>query len=119
MKLGLDQYVIELIPNTRRSRPARPSSSRNLQLRIWATCIQLCNWDRQLKGQLKIMEHDFPKSIGRPATDALLAAGYTRLEQLASLKENDIKQLHGVGPKAIKVLRAALAEKGLSFADDR
>jgi hypothetical protein len=65
------------------------------------------------------MEHDFPKSIGRPATDALLTAGYTRLEQLASVREIDIKRLHGVGPKAIKILRAMLAERGLSFADDQ
>jgi hypothetical protein len=63
------------------------------------------------------MEHDFPKTIGRPATHALLAAGYTRLEQLAGARERDIKQLHGVGPKAIRILRVTLAEKGLSFAD--
>jgi len=60
---------------------------------------------------------DFPKSIGRPATGALLAAGYTRLEQLTQVREADIKRLHGVGPKAIKILRETLAEKGLSFAD--
>jgi pimeloyl-ACP methyl ester carboxylesterase len=63
------------------------------------------------------LEHDFPKNIGRPATDALLAAGYTRLEQLTRVREADIKALHGVGPKAIKILRATLAEEGLSFAD--
>jgi hypothetical protein len=62
-------------------------------------------------------ESDFPKSIGRPATGALLAAGYTRLEQLTRVREVDIKRLHGVGPKAINILRATLAEKGLSFAD--
>lgn len=60
--------------------------------------------------------HDFPKSIGNPATDALLAAGYTRLEQLTRVKESDIKALHGVGPKALKILRETLAEKGLAFA---
>ncbi len=62
-------------------------------------------------------ESDFPKSIGRPATGALLAAGYTRLEQLTHIREADIKALHGVGPKAISILRAALAEKGWSFAE--
>jgi pimeloyl-ACP methyl ester carboxylesterase len=69
------------------------------------------------QGPLEEREHDFPKSIGRPATNALLAAGYTRLEQLARVREVDIKQLHGVGRKAIKILRAELAEKGLSFSD--
>jgi pimeloyl-ACP methyl ester carboxylesterase len=60
---------------------------------------------------------DFPKSIGRPATGALLAAGYTRLEQLTRIREADIKALHGVGPKAVTILRETLAEKGWSFAD--
>ncbi len=61
--------------------------------------------------------HDFPKGIGRPATGALLAAGYTRLEQLTHVTEADILKLHGVGPKAVRILRETLAEKGLSFAD--
>lgn len=60
---------------------------------------------------------DFPKSIGNPATRALLAAGYTRLEQLTRVQETDIQELHGVGPRAITILRAALAEKGLAFAE--
>ncbi len=68
-----------------------------------------------MKQQGEEREHDFPKGIGRPATGALLAAGYTRLEDLTMVREGDIKQLHGVGPKAINVLREALAEKGLSF----
>jgi hypothetical protein len=67
--------------------------------------------------QPEALEHDFPKNIGRPATDALLAAGYTRLEQLTRVRETDIKVLHGVGPKAIKILSSTLAEKGLSFAN--
>jgi len=71
----------------------------------------------QTHSQADGQESDLPKSIGRPATNALLAAGYTRLEQLTHVREVDIKQLHGVGPKAITILRAALAEKGLSFAD--
>ncbi len=67
------------------------------------------------KTQSEEPEHDFPKSIGRPATRALLGAGYTRLEQLTKVSEADIKQLHGVGPKAVTILRATLAEKGWSF----
>lgn len=71
------------------------------------------------KEQSAELAHDFPKGIGRPATGALLAAGYTQLEQLTRVREVDIKQLHGVGPKAIKILRATLAEKGLSFAGEQ
>ena len=56
-----------------------------------------------------------PRGIGRPATGALAEAGYTRLEQLAGLPERDVAGLHGVGPKAVRILREALAEHGLSF----
>jgi predicted flap endonuclease-1-like 5' DNA nuclease len=53
--------------------------------------------------------------IGAPATGALRLAGYTRLDQLAGVPERDLAQLHGVGPKALRILREALAERGLSF----
>ncbi|WP_324276534.1 DNA-binding protein [Blastococcus brunescens] len=57
----------------------------------------------------------FPRAIGRPATGALLAEGYTDLTQLDGLAEADLLTIHGVGPKAVSVLRAALAERGLSL----
>jgi len=56
----------------------------------------------------------FPK-IGSPATRALEAAGYTRLEQLTKLTEAELGQLHGMGPKALGILRETLKEKRLSF----
>lgn len=56
---------------------------------------------------------DLPRGIGAPATRALVAAGYTRLDQLAGVPERELKVLHGVGPKALGVLREALAERGL------
>jgi hypothetical protein len=57
----------------------------------------------------------FPRGIGRPATGALLAAGYTDLTQLDGMAEEDLLRMHGVGPKAVAVLREALAERGLSL----
>jgi dihydrofolate reductase len=62
------------------------------------------------------MESDLPTGIGKPAEQALAVAGYNRLEQLAQVSEKDILKLHGVGPKAVGLLRQALAAKGLSFA---
>ena len=59
--------------------------------------------------------HDLPSSIGRPARAALLAAGHTRLDQLAGVPERELAALHGVGPKAIRLLREALAERGLTL----
>jgi len=56
----------------------------------------------------------FPK-IGSPATRALEEAGYSHLEQLTKVAEADLGQLHGMGPKALGLLRDALKEKGLSF----
>ena len=58
--------------------------------------------------------NDFPK-IGAPATRALEAAGYSRLEQLTKISEAELGQLHGMGPKALGILRETLKEKGLSF----
>ena len=56
----------------------------------------------------------FPK-IGSPATRALEAAGYSHLEQLTKITEAEVAQLHGMGPKALGILRETLKEKGLSF----
>lgn len=58
-----------------------------------------------------------PAGIGRPATRALALAGYTRLEQLTQVTERDLLKLHGVGPKAVRILRERLGEQGLAFRD--
>jgi hypothetical protein len=59
-------------------------------------------------------EPDFPK-IGAPATRALLGAGYTSLRQLAGVSRSELAALHGMGPKALGILQAALEEQGLSL----
>ena len=64
-------------------------------------------------------ESDLPMGLYEPAKRALVGAGYVRLEQLTRISEAELKQLHGVGPKAINLLRSALDEKGLSFADGK
>ncbi|GAY07090.1 DNA-binding protein [Pseudonocardia sp. N23] len=58
---------------------------------------------------------DLPRGIGRPATRALVLAGYTRLAQLDEVPATDLLALHGVGPKAIRVLTEALAERGMAL----
>jgi len=53
--------------------------------------------------------------IGGPARDALEVAGVTRLDQLPAWTEKELLALHGVGPKAVRILREALAERGQAF----
>lgn len=57
---------------------------------------------------------NFPR-IGAPATRALEAAGYTNLKQLTRVTEAELAQLHGMGPKALGILREALKAQGLAF----
>lgn len=57
---------------------------------------------------------DLP-DIGRPAAGALTQAGVTGLEQVSQWSERQLLALHGVGPKAIRILRQALAERGMTF----
>ncbi|WUI02574.1 hypothetical protein OHR68_12460 [Spirillospora sp. NBC_00431] len=51
---------------------------------------------------------DLPKAIGGPATRALTGAGITTLAQVADLTDAELLAMHGVGPKAVRILREAL-----------
>lgn len=68
-----------------------------------------------MEGTPSNTEHDFPSSIGNPAQQALLAAGYQRLQDLTSATEQDLLKLHGFGPKALRILRETLAAQGKNF----
>jgi hypothetical protein len=57
---------------------------------------------------------DLPK-LAAPARRALIAAGYSRLQQLTEVEESEVMRLHGMGPNALETLRNALRERGLSF----
>jgi hypothetical protein len=61
------------------------------------------------------VDPDMPGGLAAPARRALAEVGYSRIEQLTSATEAEVRQLHGVGPKAIEQIRRALAAKGLSF----
>ncbi len=64
-----------------------------------------------------VAETDFPRGLSKPAQRALAAAGYVRLEQLTTVRAAELLKLHGMGPKALGLLRRALEASGLSFAD--
>lgn len=61
-------------------------------------------------------QSDLPAGLASPARRALAAAGMNRLEQLATLSEDELLKLHGMGPKAIRIIQQAMAERGLTFA---
>ena len=63
----------------------------------------------------KKRDHDHLPKIGAPATRALNEAGYTRLEDLTQATEEELLALHGMGPKAMGILKSALAGRGLTF----
>lgn len=62
------------------------------------------------------METPLPTTIGRPATSALEVVRITTLEGLTKLTEKELAALHGVGPKAIGILKQCLEENGMCLA---
>lgn len=63
-------------------------------------------------------ETQFPASIGKVARRELAVHGLTRFEQLADRSERELLGIHGVGPKAIRILREELRSRGLGFRDE-
>lgn len=59
--------------------------------------------------------NELPK-ISKSANRELHNAGYYKLEQFTQVTESEILKIHGVGPKAVRILNEALKEKGLAFA---
>ena len=57
----------------------------------------------------------FPKGVSRPAQRALASAGVTSIDDLTRFSEAELAALHGMGPKALGLLKEALAMKGKSF----
>ena len=56
---------------------------------------------------------DLPFTRTAPARQAFALAGLTRLDQFAGRSKRDLLALHGVGPKAIRMLNDELAARGL------
>ena len=60
----------------------------------------------------------FPAGVGGPALRALRSAGIKSMADLARWSEADLAKLHGMGPKALGVLRAGLEASARSFRRD-
>jgi hypothetical protein len=59
-------------------------------------------------------EPALPK-IGAPATRALAAIGVTTLDHVVERSESELLALHGVGPRAVRLLKEALASEGMEL----
>ncbi len=57
----------------------------------------------------------FPAGMSGPSLRALHNAGVRSIEGLTRWTRADLAALHGMGPKALGILQAALAERGLVF----
>ncbi len=64
---------------------------------------------------LALEERPLPATIGKTATRVLELAGVTTLEAVSGYTERELLDLHGVGPKAVRLLKDALDAEGLSF----
>jgi predicted flap endonuclease-1-like 5' DNA nuclease len=64
---------------------------------------------------LTSQETEFPQSMGKVARRELAVNGLTTFAQVAERTERELLAIHGVGPKAIRILRDELHARGMSF----
>jgi hypothetical protein len=57
-----------------------------------------------------------PEGSAQPAIRALESAGITWLSQCSGMSDDALRRLHGMGPRAIGLIRDALRAKGMTFA---
>ena len=60
----------------------------------------------------------FPVGLSGPALRALHHAGIHSIADLAKRTEREVAGQHGVGPKGVQILKAALSARGLRFRSD-
>jgi predicted flap endonuclease-1-like 5' DNA nuclease len=61
---------------------------------------------------------EFPHGIDRVAKRELASHGFTTYADLTSTTSREVLAIHGIGPKAVRLLGEELARHGLSFAED-
>ncbi|WP_181779960.1 hypothetical protein [Pseudonocardia pini] len=54
-------------------------------------------------------------AAGRPARRELAVHGYTTYEDLTAATAKELLAIHGVGPKAVRILGEELTRRGLAF----
>lgn len=56
---------------------------------------------------------NFPESMGKIAPRELIANNIKNLNDAANYSEKDLLAIHGVGPKAIRIIKEELAKTNL------
>jgi hypothetical protein len=54
----------------------------------------------------------FPPGLSGPSLRALAGVGIRALADLVRWRESDLAGLHGMGPKALEILKSSLAAQG-------
>lgn len=62
-------------------------------------------------------DRPLPDGLAAPARRALAALGITALRHTTAFREDELRLMHGMGPKALERLRRAMDERGWTFAD--
>jgi hypothetical protein len=62
---------------------------------------------------------DLPAGLSNPALQALAGAGIKRMADLSKITAADLVALHGFGPKGLRILRAAMVERGIQFKGEK
>lgn len=65
------------------------------------------------------MSDELTPRIGRVALRELALHGIIDYASLTERTESELRAIHGVGPKAVRILREDLAARGQSFAEPR
>lgn len=60
---------------------------------------------------------EYPPAIGRTARRQLALDGLTTYAQLTEVTPQRVLAIHGVGPKAVRILGEELAARGLAWGD--
>ncbi len=60
-------------------------------------------------------DSELTRALGKVARRELAAHGFLRYEQLTAVSSRDLLRIHGVGPKAVRLLAAELSARGLGF----
>jgi predicted flap endonuclease-1-like 5' DNA nuclease len=58
---------------------------------------------------------EFPPTIGKVATRELASHGFATFAQLSETTPKELLAIHGVGPKAVRILGEELQARGMTW----